>query len=170
MRALCAFLAVLAFASGVEAQTAFPWAPQDADVEWEERREPYDGRALRPGSQVDITVSPLTVFGGIALGAGYVIGAIGATQGRPEAAIPFAGPWLAIGDVFDSGSDWDDLALVAMGVAGVAQIVGVTLLAIGLVNPDRAVVYDAPVGSASPYARIRLDAGPGWLALTAEAF
>ena len=94
---------------------------------------------------------------------------IGALNGRPEGAIPIVGAWLAAFDVF-MGEPWDDLAPIAMGFAGVAQAAGLIFMAVGLAIPDRYVVYDAPVGSPSPY-QVSVGTGPGdaGLSLRVEA-
>lgn len=169
MRSLLTALLVLSAAAPAAAQPAAPYSwdgPAQSDVAWEERRESYGGQPLRPGSQIEYSASPLVPVGAVMFGVGFAIGVGGAIAGRPEAAIPLAGPWLAAADVFARGG-WDDIAAVAMGVAGAVQLVGLGLLIVGIAIPDRYVIYDAPVGAPSPYAiRLTPSAGPGTVGLT----
>src|SRR5690349_3623352 len=81
----------------VLASAAHAQQTQRDDVQWETRREPYDGRPMRPGWQLDGAESSLTWTGSATF-----LGALAATiiyglTVQPIAAIPIVGPWVVVG-------------------------------------------------------------------------
>lgn len=132
-------------------------APARDDVQWEERRAPYDGGPIRPGAQLEGSVSALVWLGVVGLAGGFGLSIVlGVVNERAYGAIPIAGPWLAVANVGNDGLSWETPTVAGMVVAGILQPVGVALIAIGAVTPNLSLVYDAPVGAPDGYARLRL--------------
>lgn len=142
------------------------------DVQWEERIEGYRGGPIRPGTQLGWSINGLTWAGVATFLGGYLL-ALPGIGGREYGAIPIVGPWLAAAGAL-GGQEWETGSSVFMVLAGVAQAAGIVLAIVGLALPSYFVVYDAPVGSPSPYARLSVvPAAPGTdvgAALVLEAF
>ncbi|MEC7523056.1 MAG: hypothetical protein VYE22_24475 [Myxococcota bacterium] len=141
---------------------AMPAAGGRDDVQWEERRDRYFGGPVRPGAQVDGSISPFVWMGVGGFAGGYVLTLLYA-GGQEIAAVPIVGPWLAIANV-SGGQPLEGTGTALMVIGGLLQPAGIVFGVYGLLNPDLFLVYDAPVGQASPFetAAVRLLPGaPG---------
>lgn len=145
----------------VDAQldTQVPMASAHDDAEWEERRDRYFGGPVRPGAQVDGSVSPFTWMGLGGFAGGYILSLI-YSGGQAVAAVPFAGPWLAIGNV-SGGQPLEGTGVALMVISGLLQPAGVAAGIYGLLNPDLFLVYDAPVGAPTPFQTASVRILPG---------
>lgn len=160
------WLAILVAALGVAVCPTYASAQKYApnaesattdDVDWETRSIPYDGGPIRPGAEIEGSISAWTWVGGSALLGGWAISATGATP-RTYSIIPFAGPWIAA--FATENDDWSDSQTVFMIVSGVLQPAGLIVLMYALFNPSLSLVYDAPIGAPSPH-ETRLSLLPG---------
>jgi hypothetical protein len=154
-------LALLAVPERALAQ--LPPGESHDDVQWEVRTMPYSGGPVRPGAELDGTLNALSWIGGVGFIAGYAISIYPATQ-RPEAAIPFVGPWLAMSDQL-TWNGFSDLDVALCVVAGILQPAGIVVGILGLLNPHMTLVYTAPIGEPSPndtiYSMRLLPTAPG---------
>lgn len=135
-------------------------SPAIDDVAWEERVISYTGGPIRPGAQLDSTISSWTWIGVGGFVGGYALSLWGAGEGRDYAAIPFVGPWLAAAGAL-GGQPWEGVGPAVMVLAGLLQPAGVVFAIFGLLNPDLYLVFDAPVGQASSFQPIRAGLVPG---------
>jgi hypothetical protein len=155
-------LALALSAAPAEAQAPAPAGYRPAttrdDVPWEERRAPYDGGPIRPGGQLEGSISGWVWLGVAGFAGGFALSLVGVANGRSHAAIPLAGPWLALANVDGDDLQWEAGSTAAMVFAGLLQPAGIAVFVGGLLNPNLYVVYDAPVGRPSPFeaARLRL--------------
>jgi len=162
---LVGFLTALAIFSGFVGKA---WAePVRDDVQWEQRRERYDGGPIRPGWQLHGTISPKVWIGVGSFVAGYIVGGVAARQGVGW--IPFAGPWVAIAsppeeDENEGGYSGVNYALLVIG--GLAQLAGTGIAIWGILDPNLYVIYDAPVGSPPLQARLQPGASGSDLGLS----
>lgn len=129
------------------------------DVVWEERVVPYTGGPIRPGAQLDSSVSIWMWLGVGGFAGGYALSLWGAGEGRDYAAIPFVGPWLAAAGAL-GGQEWEGAGPALMVMAGLLQPAGVVFAVFGLLNPDLFLVFDAPAGQPSPFQATRMGLVP----------
>jgi len=158
MVAAIALFVCLASPSSAWAQ---PIAGPD-DVQWETRREAWNGAPVRPGGELEGRVNGWVWVGTVALVGGYALSFVGLDP-RTGSIIPLVGPWLSAFGAFDE-QPWEDGQTAAMIISGVLQLGGVLGIVLGALNPRYYVIYDAPVGSPPLYvswqpAAIDADAG-----------
>lgn len=140
---LATFVAVLCSTQTISAQTG-----TTDDVEWETRSIRYEGGPVRPGAEVEGSLSVWTWIGGGAFIGGYAISLYGASI-RGYSAIPFVGPWIA---AFASENDrWGGVDTAFAIISGVLQPAGLVVMIYGLLNPSLRLVFDAPIGGPSPH-------------------
>ncbi|MBW2460834.1 MAG: hypothetical protein JRH11_04255 [Deltaproteobacteria bacterium] len=146
LRALALVLATSSLAAPARAQQG---PASTDDVEWESRREAWNGEPVRPGGELEGETNGWLWAGTSALIGGYALSFLGLDP-RPGSVIPLVGPWLSATGVFDE-EPWSDGQTVAMIFSGVLQLGGVLGIILGALNPRYYVIYDAPVGAPPLY-------------------